>query len=885
MPVKPYKSKETQYGFFRSKVARRIFLLFILCALIPLSALAYFSFTQVTKHLLQQAELRLYQENKLVSLTIYERLLFLEMDLEMIIPVLKKGITGNVIESSSKQLQERLKERFRGIILVYGKDKNTTLMGSIKILPQWGKEEQQHMNAGRTLILTHPNTEKYASIFMVRALDPAKSTRVLLGEINPEYLWGGEGYLPAMTELLAFDQSNNVLFSTYPEYYPLQEMKTALQNKLTTRQFIWTHKDNTYLASYRTLFMLPQFHDKWRLVLSQSKADILSPLNQFKMIFKLLVILTFLLVLFLSIRQIRRSLVPIETLRDATRRIAAKDFGTKVKIKTHDEFEELGESFNKMADSIENHIKIMTTINRIGIALSAERDNNRLLELILLGAKTVTNADGCALYTLTNEEELKLSVMHIDSINSIIDSSDNISVALRDKEGNPNTGIVAAYSVLNDKTINIPDIYASEGFDFSGNHDFDKKTGYHSQSFLSVPMKNHENEITGVLQLTNAKDRLSHTVIPFSEEDQRLVETLASQAAVALSKNILIEDFKRLFDSLIELIAKAIDEKSPYTGDHCRRVPELTMMLAEAISKRKDGIFKDLSLNEEELYELKVAALLHDCGKVTTPVHIVDKATRLQTIFDRIYMIDARFEVVKRDAQVDLLQKKLAALNGMDSSALEEEMHKTLNQIDEDRDFVRYCNAKEDILPERFQERLKEIAQKYTWINSRGEDESIISEDELHNLISAVGTLTPEERKMLNQHVVTTIKMLESLPYPKSLRNVPKFAEAHHERMDGSGYPKGLKREQIPVQGRIIAIADIFEALTAKNRPYKKGRTLMQALRVLGSMKQDGQIDPDLFDVFISEKIYLQYAEKYLSPEQIDKVDLSQIPGYTPQKK
>jgi HD-GYP domain-containing protein (c-di-GMP phosphodiesterase class II)/HAMP domain-containing protein len=876
--------REIKHSFLRSKVARRIFLLFILCALIPLSALAYFSFSQVTKQLYSQAEKQLHQTSKASGMTIFERLLFLETDLEMISTSIQKGKT-DILDTSSQDLRNRLKERFKGIVLITDRGRINPLFGGTYVRLQWSHDEQQHVNSGKTLVFTRHGTDKFSKIYMVKALKPAHSLQTfLLGEINPEYLWGGEGFLSTMTELFAFDQSNNLLFSSYSEYIPLQEMKSAIDKNPSSGRFTWIHGDNTYLANYWTVFMNPHFHMNWIMVQNQSKADILSPISTFKKIFLLLVILTFFIVLLLSFRQIRRNLVPIELLREATRRIAAKDFKKQIQIKTNDEFEELGAAFNEMTASLDNHFQIMTTLNRIGIALSAEKNNKHLLELILLSAKNIINADGCALYTLNEDKQLQLSVMQIDSINLIRDGTDGISIPLYDQEGNSNTSIVAAYSVLKDKTVNVPDIYTAGAFDFSGNRDFDRQIGYKSQSFLSVLLKNHENEILGVLQLINAQNRLSNEVIPFSDEDQRLLETIASQAAVALSKNILIEDFKELFDSLVELIATAIDEKSPYTGDHCRRVPELTMMLAEAVSRSGVGNLKDFELSEEERYELKIAALLHDCGKVTTPVHVADKATRLETIFDRIHVIDTRFEILKRDTQIAALQNRSSALLNRhegDLSSLEKEKQKTMQQIEDDRNFVLTCNNGDIFMDDNRKERLRDIASRYKWINTKGVEEPIISDEEVYMLTTAQGTITPDERVIINKHVETTSKMLGSLHYPKSLRNVPIFAQAHHERMDGKGYPKGLMGEQIPIQSRIIAIADIFEALTAKTRPYKKGKTLTEALFVLGSMRQNGHIDPDIFDVFISEKVYLRYAAKYLSKEQIDEIVLSEIPGYS----
>jgi HD-GYP domain-containing protein (c-di-GMP phosphodiesterase class II)/HAMP domain-containing protein len=881
------KSFIKEHPFFRSKVARRIFALFVLCALIPLSVLAYFSFSQVTNSLYAQAKAGLYQASKVTGMTMFERLQFLETDLDLLTTILTRRGTRDVRIHSVPDLEERLRARFKGIVLTTGNGRTQDLFGNRVAIPQLTTEEQDHVRSGKALVLSRPTAEKRASIYLVKALNPLRSPRALLcSEINPEYLWGGEGFLSPLTELFVLDQSGNVLFTTFPEYAPLAALKNALQTKPSTPSFVWTYGNNSYVASYWTLFIRPQFHANWIVVQSQSTSDILAPIINFKKIFLLLVFLTFFTAVLLSLIQIRRSLIPIELLREATNKITAKQFDSRVTIKTNDEFQELGRSFNEMAASLENYLQTMTTLHSIDIALSAEKNNNHLLELILIGAKKITNADGCAFYTVTADKQLRLSIMNIDSIHRTVGDRADMSIPLYDSEGKPNTRIAIVFSALNNATVNISDTYHAQDFDFTRIRDFDKMLGYQTRSFLSVPVKDHENEIVGVLQLINAHDRLSREIVTFSYEDQRLLEGLASQAAVAFSKNKLIDDFKELFDSLVELLATAIDKKSPYTGDHCRRVPELTMMLAEAVSSKKEGAFKDFTLSEEQLYELKIAALLHDCGKVSTPVHIADKATRLETIVDRVRIIETRFEVVKRDAQIAFLlrqREKFSLSNENAFLAEQEELKKTLSQIDKDRDIVRTCNSGETVVDDNLKETIKNIASKYRWINADGKEEAILSDDEIYLLTSAtVGTLTPAEREIINQHVETTITMLKSLHYPKSLRNVPLFAQAHHERMDGKGYPKGLKKNEIPVQGRIIAIADIFEAMTAKNRPYKKGKTLMHALRALGSMKLEGHIDPDLFDIFINEKIYLHYAEKYLSPEQFDDVELSQVPGYVP---
>jgi HD-GYP domain-containing protein (c-di-GMP phosphodiesterase class II) len=432
--------------------------------------------------------------------------------------------------------------------------------------------------------------------------------------------------------------------------------------------------------------------------------------------------------------------------------------------------------------------------------------------------------------------------------------------------------------------VNVADAYTEEGFDFSGTRNFDKRTGYRSTSFLTVPMKDHEGDIIGVLQLLNATDPAPQKVSCFTEEDQRLAESLASQAAIALTNRLLIQQLEVLFESLIELINTAIDEKSPYTGGHCKRVPTLTMMLAEAAHGATGGPLDEFRMSEKDRYELKIAGLLHDCGKITTPVHVVDKATKLQTIYDRVELVATRFEVLKREAEVEMLRGKLRALQADDEqSALraEEAYLRKVAQYDDDREFLRRTNIGGERMRAEDQARISQIA-RYQWRNDRGVVERFLTKDEEANLNIPYGTLNVGEREIINHHIVATIKMLEALPWPRHLTNVPEYAGGHHERMDGKGYPKGLTREQMSVQARVMGIADIFEALTAKDRPYKPGKTLSESLAILGRFKENGHIDPDLFDIFVRDKVYLRYAREFLDPEQIDTVDESRIPGYKP---
>lgn len=570
----------------------------------------------------------------------------------------------------------------------------------------------------------------------------------------------------------------------------------------------------------------------------------------------------------------------------------------------------------------------------IGIALSAERDTNVLMETILLEAKSLANADGGTLYIRTDDNRLRFEIMRTDSLDIAMGGTTGKDInfppltLVDPKTGEENNKNVASASALTGESINIPDAYQNDNFDFSGTKKFDEGTGYRSKSFLCVPLSNSQGEIIGVLQLLNAVDKQTGDVIEFGADIQPLIEALASQAAVALDNQQLLEAQKKLLDSFIELIASAIDAKSPYTGGHCQRVPELTKMLAAAASEQKDGPFADFDLTEEEWYELHIAAWLHDCGKVTTPEYVVDKATKLETIYNRIHEIRNRFEIVKRDR---VIAYQNAVIDGGDAEKLREELEQDLAQLDDDFAFIAESNVGGEFMaPDRI-ERVKQIAEikwtrtlsdrlglsyeelkrverepepalpceenlladRYDHIIYREGMEQTAAEDnpwgfkldvpehkynlgEIYNLCIARGTLTEEERFKINDHIVQTIIMLEALPFPKHLARVPEFAGGHHEKMDGTGYPKKLNKDHMSVPARIMAIADIFEALTAADRPYKAPKKLSDSVKIMSFMKKDAHIDDELFELFLTSGVYKEYAERFLMPEQLDDVDINQ---------
>jgi len=528
--------------------------------------------------------------------------------------------------------------------------------------------------------------------------------------------------------------------------------------------------------------------------------------------------------------------------------------------------------------ALEDRVK---RLQEIGLSLSTEDDINVIFELIMEEAKNITNADGRTLYMISDDgKSMKFEIMQTDSMNFAQGGTTGVEITippmqLFDEEGNPNHSSNVAYSANTGKTANIKDVYTAKGFDFTGPKNFDKNTGYKTKSVMSVPLKNHENDIVGVMQLINATDKKSGKVVAFSDDMQQQVESLASQGAVALTNKRLVAELKGLFESFIQLIATAIDKKSPYTGGHCERVPEITMLLADAVENTTEGKYADFKMTEDERYELYLAGWLHDCGKVATPPHVVDKGMKLETITDRIETVDVRFEVLKRDAEIDMLKKQIDLMkNGTANGEIEksEILYKEIiEKLSDEQEFIQKTNRGGEFMEEADQKRVADIG-NYRWV-SQGEEINFFDEKEVRNLQIPKGTLLPEEREIINEHIVITIDMLNKLPYPKNLRKIPEFAGGHHEKLDGTGYPKGLKDEEMSVQAKMMAIADIYEALTAADRPYKDGKKLSQAMRIMGFMKKDYEIDEELFAIFVKSGAYKQYAEKYLGENQLDEID------------
>ena len=530
-------------------------------------------------------------------------------------------------------------------------------------------------------------------------------------------------------------------------------------------------------------------------------------------------------------------------------------------------------------------IKHIRRLSEIGMALSIEKNITTLFDMIVDEARQFCHAEAGTLYIVDREKQtLSFAVLQNAAMDVRVGCNHGEISNLPDVplyiNNQPNHSNVSSYVALTGETVNVPDIYhiadkdaVTRKLDFSGVRKYDRKTGYQTRSMLVIPMQNHEDEIIGVLQLINAKDDKNAQIVPFSKEDVDIISSLASQAAVALTNAQLIQELKSLFHAFIRSIAAAIDEKSAYTGGHIRRVVDLTMMIAAAVNDSADPPFTNIQLDQDQMEELRIAAWLHDVGKITTPEYVVDKSAKLETIYDRINLLETRFALIAKSIQYEYLEKKFKKAAGNRKAdhgfeALDQHCAHEIASLQDDFAFIRSCNAGSEFMDEQNISRIREIGSRQFMFN--GENAAYLTDDEVYNLCIKKGTLTEKERKVVENHAKMTYEITSRLPFPKKMANVPEYAASHHEKLDKSGYPNGYGGDKLTLQSRILAIADIFEALTAKDRPYKKPMRLSQAVKILEIMKTDNHIDADICDLFIGSRIYQEYAKKEMDLEQID---------------
>lgn len=533
--------------------------------------------------------------------------------------------------------------------------------------------------------------------------------------------------------------------------------------------------------------------------------------------------------------------------------------------------------------------------------IANQKDRFQIIDKFMQLAQQACNSDGVTYYTISDDNFLRLVYSHSRSLKIHKIGSDNKYYTqptyLPDQKKNAKKTIIIT-SALNKEIINTSNIY-SDDYDNDIYLKWDEDLDYKTVSMLVIPILDSRKRIIGIAQFINAMDINGHP-IAFTSKNQEKAQSICNLMVPYLENQKLKEDYDQLLESFIEVLARAIDAKSPYTGSHCQRVPVIARMLATAAVQQDHGSLKNFEMNEDDWYALNIASWLHDCGKITTPEYIVDKATKLETINNRIHEIRNRFEILRRDAHIDYLKKRLK--NTSSQEELQNEYISKIQKLEDDFDFVANCNIGDIPLSDKDIARLQEISHtkfiryfsrmkglswaerdaiKDTELYSNPSYENLLqnrddqinapyNRGELYNLTIRSGTINKKEREKINEHIVVTIDMLKALPFPKELSNVVEYAGAHHERVDGQGYPNGLTGEQMSIPARIMAIADIFEALTANDRPYKEPKKLSKVLAIMQHMKNSGHIDPDLYEIFIRSHVYADYAEQYISPAQID---------------
>jgi HD-GYP domain-containing protein (c-di-GMP phosphodiesterase class II) len=676
----------------------------------------------------------------------------------------------------------------------------------------------------------------------------------------------------------------------------------------------FTHANERWFGSIREL--AAQSRSQIRLLIAAPERELLAAAFEARrtsIIVMVMVILLALPIAWFTANQVSR---PMRMLAREARDIAGFDFSQNISARSIVlEVDQLARSMDTMRITIGNFFSLIKS-------LSGESDIDRLLDRVTDETLQASHADAAVIYLLAdNETELNAQSPRLANGEVLADTT----LPALTLDGSSRNRLL-------DSFLNTEVVVEKLGKDQPGEQPLLALTqalGVENLTTIVLPLTNRDNAGSGLLCLlyTEKNRSLENALSP---QHIGFTQALSGFAAVSMESRQLLKMQKNLLQSFIELIASAIDAKSPYTGGHCQRVPELTKMLASAACDSQDPRFKTFSLSDDEWEELHIAAWLHDCGKVTTPEYVVDKSTKLETIYDRIHEIRMRFEVLKRDAEIDYWQR---LSKGGDAQQLKSELEAKLGQLDDDYAFVAKCNEGGEFMADEkitrlngiaattwrrtlsdrigvsWEEGLRKqrspetelptqeplIADKEEHIIYRNEDE-VISDDnpwnfkldtpqhrynrgELYNLSVARGTLANEERFKINDHMVQTIIMLNQLPFPRHLRNVPNIAGGHHETMIGTGYPKKLRREDMSLTARMMAIADIFEALTAADRPYKKAKTLSESIKIMNFMKKDQHIDPDLFELFLQSGVYLEYANKFLAEAQIDEVDIAEYVG------
>ncbi|GJM13772.1 MAG: HD family phosphohydrolase [Pseudohongiella sp.] len=549
-------------------------------------------------------------------------------------------------------------------------------------------------------------------------------------------------------------------------------------------------------------------------------------------------------------------------------------------------------------------------VTRSGVIFTRERNISNILETTLNTARNLTNADGGTIYILEEiyadnpldpgeiaSRDLKFVALQNETMDTNLKGGDIdiMPPVPLEIDGKPNLSNVSAYCANTGKLLKFDDVYDADGFDFSGTSSYDQANNYRSQSMLVIPLEDHENNIIGVLQLINRR-MPDGSIAGFTPEDIELVQSVSFPAAASITQQRMINEQVKLFDAFVTMLAQGLGEKSPHTYNHIRRVAALGEAISQSLSNWDEGIYADVKYNSDEMAEIRLAGWMHDIGKITTPEHIVSKQAKLQFVMDRFEMIVERCSSKIKDYKIELLEKQLAASKAGATEAeiadLCAECDEKIAALEKQLQALLHVNRGGEKIPDEQIELVEELAA--VSVDSYFKSEVVIDHGfpllkgftaglhkapliddwEKQNLLIKRGTLNPEERDQIKLHADRSWRWLMQLPFPRKQKRLPLYAGAHHEHLNGSGYPNGISGRDMPMQSRILAIADIYEALVANDRPYKQPMPLSQAMSILGDRVKRGDLDGELMKIFLQSGGYLKYAEEYLDADQIDEVDV-----------
>ncbi len=560
-------------------------------------------------------------------------------------------------------------------------------------------------------------------------------------------------------------------------------------------------------------------------------------------------------------------------------------------------------------NTLENRRKL-DLVTRAGVSFTRERDVANILEITLNTARKLTNSDGGTIYMLHEEfaqdpidpgkiaqRELRFVALQNETMNTFLkgDDIDMMPPVLLETDGEPNLSNVSAYCANTREMLNFADVYHAEGFSFDGTRAYDEANHYRSKSMLVIPLEDHENNVIGVLQLINRRDSEGE-INSYTKEDIELVQSVSFPAAASITTQRLIDEQATLFNAFVTVLAEGLGEKSPHTYNHIRRVAALGEALTASLDKWDEGLYQDIRFSDDDMAEMRLAGWLHDIGKITTPEHIVSKQVKLQFVMDRFEMIAERFSSRLKDLRIAALERKLeASQQGADAAELESIEADYLAQakvLEDKLQRLFKANRGGEAIAEETKALIKELADEpvhrhfktdviidhgYPLVKSvtaTDEPGALLDDWETENLLIDRGTLNQTERDEINLHADRSWRWLMALPFPRKQKRLPLYAGAHHEHLNGTGYPNNIAASQMPIQSRILAIADIYEALVANDRPYKEPMKLSVAMDILGKMVKDEKLDGELMRIFLLSGDYMLFAEEHLDPAQIDEVDV-----------